>query len=149
MTNVIRDVVGAAAVGVRALGRVVGPADHKNRWLGVTVLRTPDEVAPGGKPPEPLGRLGDEIEIDVRPAPGDKGTELYARLRTPPPPANPVTRLSGDDPRQHVRAALREAKSLLEAGEVLRTDALRTTHPGPSGRVLQVIDRIAQGEGRL
>jgi hypothetical protein len=154
MTNVIRGavgVVGTAAAGVRILSRVIGTggaARAQHRWLGVTVLRRPDEVAPDGQPPEPLRRLGDAIEVDIRLAPGDKGSELYARLRSMPQ-AGPVQRLSGDDPRRQVRTALREAKSLLEAGEVMRPDAPRTTHPGPAGRLLQVVDRIAQGEGRL
>jgi len=48
-----------------------------------------------------------------------------------------------------VRAALREAKALLETGEVVPTPGPATTHPGPAGRVLAAVDRDAQGEGRL
>ncbi|SPT49421.1 hypothetical protein [Actinomadura madurae] len=47
---------------------------------------------------------------------------LAARLRESTA-AGTLERLTGDDPRQRVRRALREAKSLIETGEILRADA--------------------------
>src|SRR5436305_6301602 len=50
-------------------------------WLVVTVYRAPTDLAPDGTLPEPLARLGDGVEVRIRPAPGDRGTELSARPR--------------------------------------------------------------------
>ncbi|MEN3300419.1 hypothetical protein [Pseudonocardia sp.] len=123
------------------------------RWFVVTVNRSPEDVMPDGKLPEPLARLGDAIEVRIRPAPGDKGAELAARLTPPPPPgsgpAAAKARLHGEDPRQQVRTALRQAKAILEVGEVVLPDAPGTTHPGLGGRLVAVADRVAHGEGRL
>ncbi len=137
---------GMARTGVRLVGRLTGlqkkERDEPARWLGVTVQRSPEEVRVSGPDaPEPLRRLGSSVELRVQPAPADRGTELYAR----PLPTGPT----GGDRRREVRAALREAKALLETGEVVPTPGPSTTHPGPAGRVLSAVDRGAQGEGRL
>jgi hypothetical protein len=81
--------------------------------------------------------LSSDIEVRIRPAAGDKGTELLAR------PTN--ERVSAGD----VRSALRQAKSLLETGMVLSADAPPSTHPGPAGRLLRTLVRRANKEGRL
>lgn len=59
-----------------------GAADGKaeDRWHVVTVNRPPEEVSSEGRLPDPLAELGDKIEVQTRPAPGDRGTELAARL---------------------------------------------------------------------
>jgi hypothetical protein len=59
-----------------------------------------------------------------------------------------VTRISGRDPNQQLRLALRQAKSLLETGDIVRPDP-PSTHPGPGGRVVQLASKRARGEGRL
>lgn len=148
-------VVAGAAVGGLAVHRRqshhrVGASDARRR-LAVTVNRAPQDVTPDGKLPEPLARLGDVVEVQVRPAPGDKGTELYARLRQIPPSGSTsaLARMKGEDPHQQVRKALREAKTLLEVGEIVRPDAPSTTHPGLGGKLVQAATRVAQGEGRL
>ncbi len=56
---------------------------HSDRWHTVTINRPPDEVSANGRLSEPLAKLGDKIEVQVRPAPGDRGTEVAARLREP------------------------------------------------------------------
>ncbi|HEV7468765.1 MAG TPA: hypothetical protein VGO23_03150 [Pseudonocardia sp.] len=145
-------VAGAVAGGLAARrSRPRQDGTDARRWFVVTVNRSPEEVMPDGKLPEPLARLGDAIEVRIRPAPGDKGTELAARLTHPPDsgPAGAKARLHGEDPRQQVRTALREAKAILEVGEVVLPDAPGTTHPGLGGRLVAVADRIAQGKGRL
>lgn len=147
-------VAGVGVAGVRAVRRTMsGPRRGddeatRNRWLAVTVFRSPDEVVHDGTLPAPLAELGDLVEVQVRPAPGDKGTELAARL-TGRGPTSASARVQGKDPRQRVRAALREAKSILEVGEIVRPDAPPTTHPGPGGRLVGKATDIAQGEGRL
>ena len=129
----------------------VGDKGAANRWLLVTVNRPPDEVMSDGRLPDPLARLGEAIEVQVRPAPGGRGAELAARLVDPAPsgPSGVAARLSGQDPRQAVRAALREAKSLIETGEVLRADEPSTTRATPGGKLLGLATRRAGGEGRL
>ena len=108
---------------------------------------------PENRLPGPLAELGDLVEVEVRPAPGGKGSELRARLRGSEPRgvASAAVRLSGDDPRQRVRAALREAKQLIEVGEVLRIDP--TPHGRrtltPTGALVEAATKRAGGEGVL
>ncbi|CAL9672862.1 hypothetical protein SUDANB105_07643 [Streptomyces sp. enrichment culture] len=58
-------------------------------------------------------------------------------------------RLADADPRQDLRRALREAKALLEAGEVLQPDTPPTTHDTPGGKLMGLLSRRAGGEGVL
>ncbi|PNV36235.1 hypothetical protein C1708_31225 [Streptomyces sp. DH-12] len=122
-----------------------------DRWLTVTVNRPMEDVRQDGKLPEPLERLADRIEVRTQPAPGDRGTELAARLKDPVPPAatSVPSRLAGKDPRQEVRHALREAKAVLETGEVMLPDAPPTARPTPGGRLVGLFSRRSGGEGVL
>lgn len=148
---------GAAVLFVRQLQQRAAnhgnDADARSRWRAVTINRTPEEVMPDNQVPAPLAALGDLVEVEVAAAPGDKGSELRARLRNPEPTgaASVAARLSGDDPRQQVRAALREAKQLIEVGEVLRVDPAphgeRT--PTPGGAIVELATKRAGGEGVL
>ncbi|MEU9579542.1 hypothetical protein [Streptomyces chilikensis] len=148
----------ALAAGVAAVRRARGPAaggagDDRpgNRWLTVTVNRPPEEVRPGGELPPPLHRHADRIDVEVRPAPGDRGAELAVRLKEPPSAlaTSLPGRLGGQDPRQELRVALREAKSLLETGEVMQPDAPPTTRDTPGGKVIGLLGRRSGGEGVL
>lgn len=157
-----RLVAGAAALAAAGLGvarwaatrgRVPSAAKdplESSRWMGITINRPPDEVAPGGHLPEPLGRM--DAEVRMNRAPGDRGTELYARPRAQRVGADAVlARLrGGEDPRTEIRTALRETKSLLETGDVLRSDEeMETTRPTLPGKVLDMaLGRAAEG-GRL
>ena len=107
------------------------------RWRAVTVLRAPDEV---GTPP-PLAALGNRLELRVSKAPGERGSELAARFRDRPT----------EDDLGRLRSALREAKQLLEAGEVLRLEP-QPHGPRPHtplGGVLDGMTRRAPEEGVL
>ncbi|MDM4720213.1 hypothetical protein QTQ03_11730 [Micromonospora sp. WMMA1363] len=101
-------------------------------WQVVTVDRTPGEVLPGGRWPEPLRRLGGSVQVRARTAPGHRGTELAARPLSGAPPPGLAAHLVGDDPARMVRAALRQAKQLTETGEVLRADRTPMDR-GPAG----------------
>ncbi|MFI2371193.1 hypothetical protein [Streptomyces sp. NPDC018833] len=148
----------AAAAGLTAAAVVVRrrlqarPADPAapDRWLTVTINCEPGEVQPE-KLPSPLSEYGERIETRIRPAPGDRGTELAVRPTQPQPTtAHSVpARLTGDDPRQDLRRALREAKALLEAGEVLQPDTPPTTRETPGGKLVGLLSRRARGEGVL
>lgn len=155
---VIVVLAGAAAGGVvarRAVQSTPESAGEEStgRWHSVTLNRSQDEVMPNGQMPGPLAGLGDLVEVQVRPAPGGKGTELAARLRVAEPtgPRAARARVSGHDPRQQVRLALRQSKQLVEVGEVLRMDP--TPHgrrpPTPTGKLIDVVTRRAGGEGVL
>ena len=123
------------------------------RWRSVTINKSPTDVMPRGQAPGPLAALGDRVEVQVCEAPGGKGTELAARLRQPEPagPGSLVARVSGDDPRQQVRTALREAKQLIEVGEVLKVDPAPHGHraASPTGKLVDAATRRAGGEGVL
>ena len=128
-------------------------AEARSRWRSVTINRSQEEVMPQGQLPGPLAALGDLVEVQVRPAPGDRGTELAARLRVPEPtgPRAALAAFGGDDPRQQVRSALRQAKHLIEVGEVLRVDPAPHGHrtATPSGKFVEAATRRAGGEGVL
>ena len=100
---------------------------------------------------DPLANLGDGIEVRVQPAPGDRGTEIHARVRgSVPSGASGVrARISGEDPRQALRRALRETQWLLETGEVLSPDTKPTTKPTPGGKLLGTATGRSWEEGRL
>lgn len=124
-----------------------------NRWRAVTVNKQVSEVAPGGTLPQPLAALGESVEVRIEPAPGGKGTEIAARLRSSEPsgPGALTTRLTGDDPRQAIRSALRQSKQLLEVGEVLRTGPQPAGHrpATPAGKTFDALTRRAGSEGVL
>lgn len=127
-------VVAAAAV-ARRRGRAPAAArdQDSDRWLTVTVYRAPDEVQ--SSLPEDLARWKDQTEIRIRPATGDKGTELMVKA-------------TGQASRHDLRLALRRAKAVLEAGEVVQPDTA-PTHPGPLGKALRLVTNRAGGGGRL
>ncbi|MGC5290684.1 hypothetical protein [Micromonospora sp. DT231] len=104
------------------------------RWEVVTVDRPPEQVVPAGAWPEPLRRLDGAVEVRVRPAPGDRGTELSARpVAGATPPVGLAAHLVGDDPGLLVRRALRQIKQRVEAGEVLRADRSALDRPEVRG----------------
>ncbi|GAA0250383.1 hypothetical protein [Cryptosporangium japonicum] len=149
-----RVVTTVAAVGVTGWAarrvltrRAARNSSVPNRWRFVTVNVSPDRVTPY---PEPLRSLGPDAEIVVRPAPGGKGTEIGVRLAEGEPTGAKAAaqRFAGTDPRQAVRAALRDAKQLLEVGEVLSPDRPGTTEKTLTGKPLELAIAHAKGEGR-
>ncbi|WP_306213103.1 hypothetical protein [Actinoplanes sp. RD1] len=111
--------VAAAAAGTVATTRAVSarrrPAtDGIGRSHALTVERPYDELTSLDLP-APLVDLGDAVTVELRDAPGDRGTEIHVR--------RVGDRVSAGD----VRKALREARSLLEVGYVLLPDAPPTT----------------------
>lgn len=128
----------------------VSSRNQKSRWHVVTVFLPPEQVRRDGNLPEPLAELGDAVEVDLRTAPGGRGTELAARLSNGGPSglSAAAARLTGDDPHQAVRSALRQAKQMLETGEVLKAGAPPTTRTTIMNRPLRAMTRRAGGEGR-
>jgi hypothetical protein len=151
----------AARAGGTVVRQVLSVFDHDSGagaarppasgWLAVTLDRGPAEIDVAALP-APLAAYGDRIETRVRPAPGDKGTELAVRLtRRPTGRASAPARLAGSDPQAELRSALREAKQLIEVGEVLRVDP--TPHgkrnATPAGAALEAATKRAPKGGVL
>lgn len=111
------------------------------RWRAVTVLCPPEQVGTGADLPAPLAALGDRLDVRITPAPGERGTELAARYRD----------LPSDDDLRALRSALREAKQLIEVGEVLRVDPAPhgVRKQTPQGAALEGATARAGGEGVL
>jgi hypothetical protein len=114
-------------------------------WLVATIYRSPTDIAPEGHLPEPLERLGDAIEVQIRPAPGDRGTELSVRPRL----AGNGDRTAKRDAWRTVRLAVRQAKQLCETGEVLQPSEPRTNRRTPFNRPIEYAVSHAREEGRL
>ena len=106
----------------RTVGAFRGGADDVGRWRVVTIAGTASDIAPEGQLPRVLAELGSDVEVAIRPAPKDWGTEVAVRWVGPQKPA------SGEDPEVLVRRSLREVKQLAEVGEILRV------LPRPEGR---------------
>lgn len=150
-----RRLVGRA--GRRVLGAVArrwgaGGHDDPARWRVVTVYRP--EQSMRDHLPAPLAELGDGIEVRIRAAPGDKGTELAARLSASHPGA--AADGAGAPPRedvrqalQRLRAALRQSKQVAEVGWTHQANINSTTTPTPFNAPLRKLLRQAGGEGRL
>jgi hypothetical protein len=117
------------------------------RWHVVTINRTPKQLMPDDAIPEPLARLGEAIEVHVRPAPDGRGTELAARLRGGDPA--PTARLREEDPLQALRAALRHSKQLAETGELLQPEASGATRRSLRNQPLQFATQHGREGGRL
>jgi hypothetical protein len=143
----------ASGAGAALLGRAqslrlpgVGTASAKDdpetaarRWRAVTVLTEGIDTADAL--PAPLVAFGDRIEVRTTPAPGDKGVELAARFRGG----------GSDEEIGELRAALREAKQLIEVGEVLRLEPQpHGPRPDtPQGGLIDGADERAAKEGVL
>lgn len=141
----------AAAAGSAAIKKVVGRApsgwgsrDDPMRWRAVTVNRPMSELE--GDLPAPLAALGDAVEVRLQPAPGDKGTELHARLTGT---GTGHDQSQGQEPIEALRSALRQAKQLAEVGYVLEADLTTTAKPTPLNEPLRQATKHAGGEGRL
>jgi hypothetical protein len=116
-------------------GRATGDPD---RWHSVTVNCEPERL---GSLPPPLDNLGFEVEVRVRPAPADRGTELAARVVDPAK--------AGRDSVRELRKSLRLARALAEIGEVPLPDSPPTTKDTLLGKPLAAATRHGREEGRL
>ncbi|GAA3797307.1 MULTISPECIES: hypothetical protein [Amycolatopsis] len=118
------------------------------RWLTVTIGESPLSVGNSDELRRTLADFGDTVEFRLTAAPGERGTEVALRP-VDPGPGGALARLSGADPRQDIRRALRDLKSRLETGEVIRPDPPTTGKPTPGGAIMRFATRRAGGEGRL
>ena len=122
------------------------PQESRSRWQAVTILAQPQDVLGADDTPPFFDDLRDTVEVEARPAPADKGTELRARLREPASSEDDAAEAA-----EEIRVALRRAKQVIEAGEVLRVDP--TPHgerkATPTGAVVDEATDRADEEGLL
>jgi len=120
-------------------------------WKSVTVLATPDDIAPGGVVGPPFDRLAEVVETRLLPAPGDRGTELHARVLPGSRAEAVVRRQLGGDPADTLRRALRELKTRVETGEVLQQLPRPEGHRKHTvaGALVDGAERRAFGAGAL
>lgn len=109
MTRAALVAAATAALGgttYRLVSRRSASAPTPGRRHVITVYRPLDEIAEAL--PEPLTAYPGALEVQLRPAPADRGTEIVARALND-------TVSDGD-----IRRLLRESRSLLEVGDVLQ-----------------------------
>ncbi len=137
--EVLRRVQGNRLPGIGTPSAKDDDGTAARRWRMVTVLCEPSRLT--DDLPAPLAALGDRVEWQVTPAPADKGTELAARFRDRP---------TAED-LEDLRRALRDAKQLVEVGEVLRVEPQPhgERKATPQGSLLDGVVRHARGEGVL
>jgi hypothetical protein len=126
----------AATVVTVARKRRAGARDHDDRPHVITVHRPYDDLA-GDQIPGSLTELGEAVEIKLRPAPGDRGTEISVRARD----ASVTT--------GQIRRALRETRSLVEVGDVLLPSGPPTTQPTLFNRALRTATQHGREGGLL
>ncbi|MDP9417523.1 MAG: SRPBCC family protein [Actinomycetota bacterium] len=86
-------------------------------------------------------------EVSFTPAPGDRGTEVRVHLDYSLPAGRvgaKVARLLGEEPHQQVEDDLRRFKQVLEAGEVVRSDAT----PEGTAALRHLVQRPGQPVGK-
>jgi hypothetical protein len=158
MDRETRSAVGVVAAGTVTVAALVGVVrkstaragglraakghDDRSRWRAVTVLAAPAELA--HDLPAPLAALGDKVELRFTPAPGDKGTELAARLTK-----KAKRNIDGEPALEALRSALRQSKQMAEVGYVLESNANTASHKTLRNKPLRAAIEHAGGEGRL
>jgi hypothetical protein len=125
---------GAAAVIAK---RRAGRSTPSRRRHVVTVYRPLSELE-ATQLPGSLREIAGQVEITLAAAPGGRGTEIVVRVPD-------GSRISDGE----VRRALRETRSLLEAGDVLLPSGPPTTTTTPLNRPLQAATRHGREGGLL
>lgn len=132
--------IGGAILAGRRRGqraaRTPGGQARAREVQGVTVLGDVDQVRAAWEAHAGSADLP-AVRVDLRPAPGGRGTEVLAHLEDGgggaagedgKPRTGPGKRAAGEAPDQRLRAELRRFKSKVEAGTVV------TTEGQPTGR---------------
>ncbi len=94
----------------------------------ITVNRSPEEVRRLWQDPKLRSTYIDglEAQVEFKPAPGDRGTEIHVTLSANPPGGTlgeAAAKLTGALPQAKVKDELRRFKQRVETGEVARSDA--------------------------
>jgi len=108
----------------RSHWKAKAPAGQTVEWDAELVEDRPNElISWRALPSSQIHHAG---QVQFRPAPGDRGTEVEVDLQYDPP-AGPigqtVARLFGKEPGQQVPTDLRRLKQVMEPGEIIRSEA--------------------------
>jgi hypothetical protein len=122
---------------VAARRRRAGRKRAPRRDHAITVYKPLSELE-ATQLPGSLRQIAGQVEIHLAAAPGTRGTEIAVRIPD-------GSRISGGE----VRRALRETRSLLEAGDVLLPSGPATTTPTLLNRPLRSITRNGREGGLL
>jgi uncharacterized membrane protein len=118
----------------RSRWRASGPAGVEVEWEAEISERRIDEyIAWRSVAGATVTNRG---EVEFRPAPGKRGTEIRVRLTYHPPAGKlgaTIAKLFGEAPDQQLRDDLRRFKQVLETGEVVRSEG---SPEGPKTRRL-------------
>jgi uncharacterized membrane protein len=125
---------------------VAGPVGRTVSWVTELTVEEPPHVLGWRSVSGPMPHEG---RAEFTPAPGNRGTELRVGLTYQLPAGRTgaaVARLTGDDPDQLLRTALRRAKQLMEAGDIVTVDG-QVSGRGPlRQRITEYVDhRLATG----
>ena len=123
----------------------------QERWRAVTVLASPDVISRDGEYPAPLQAVAEFLDVRTSPAPDGVSTELRARLKPAKTAAEGIRKLTGLAPESAIRTALRDAKQIVETGEVLRVLPRPEGHrpATPGGVLVDLAEQRAKGKGVL
>lgn len=123
-----------------------GPAGVRVTWHAEIVMDEPNRLIAWRATGSPVPHRG---QVELSPAPGDRGTEVWVRLTYHVPAGRlgaAVATLTGDDPDQVLRTALRRTKQLLECGQVVAVDGQPSGRGPVQERVTSFVDhRLATG----
>jgi uncharacterized membrane protein len=112
-----------------------GPAGTRVEWDAVIINDVENKVI-GWRSLEHAD-ISSAGSVNVREAPGGRGTELRVRLQYAPPAGRFgawVAWMAGEEPSQQIREDLRRVKQLLEAGEIATTEGQPAGHGRTHGR---------------
>jgi len=143
--------LGIAGLAVLAGRAILSAGRGRHEWKSVTVLAPPERMTIEGVYPGPLALLGDAIEVRLVDAPKGQGTELHARVVKNAAAVQKVRSLSGRSPEDALRSALRDAKALIETGQVMHVDPRpHGIRPAtPAGAAIDAADTSMKGKGIL
>jgi uncharacterized membrane protein len=116
----------------RSRWRAVGPAGTNIEWETEITDCRPDELIAWQSAGDTA--VPNRGQVEFRPAPGDRGTEVHVRLCYRPPAGkmgSAIATLFGAAADQQVRDDLRRFKQVMETGEVVRSGA------SPEGTLIQ------------
>jgi uncharacterized membrane protein len=134
----------------RSHWRAKGPAGLKVEWDAEIVEDRPNElIAWRSLPNADVPNWG---SVRFVRAPADQGTEVHVDLNYEPPGgplAATIAKLFGEEPKQQVSGDLRRLKQLMEAGEIVVSDATVFRGPHPARPPANPIPRNQSSEGIL
>ena len=111
----------------------LGPAGMRVEWDAETVEDRTDELISWRSLPG--GQVDTTGYVRFKPAPGDRGTEVFVEMRYDPPGGvvgASIAKLFGESGQELVNRDLQAFKNVLETGEVIHSDSSIYPRPHPA-----------------